>query len=152
MKQSSDASTPSNCRATDDDESRWLAHASDLASRYSTEVYGDDTDPYSRQLDQIFVRCAAIELWESRSVVDSQPCWGALDVARWLDRMRRWPLWSEMRENAIMAMLAFYTFLIKHRHVPREHARRTVTDLEALAAPIVQGMMMSFSGRGAAMG
>ena len=87
MKQSSDAPTPSNPLATDEERSRWLAQASRLASRYSAEVYGDDPDPYSRQLDQIFVRYAAVELWESRRDASAAPCWSELDVAGWLDRI-----------------------------------------------------------------
>jgi hypothetical protein len=112
---------------------RWLTRANQLALEFSKEVNGDD-DENSHALDAMVIHVAATDVWIATG---GRPCWTKLDVDGYIRRFSELPLWSCFEAQASVTLLAFYCFLVKHKHVPRRKVQKISLALERYAAPHV---------------
>lgn len=109
---------------------RWLLHANKLALEFSREVNGDD--PQSHATDAMIIHVAATHLWLTTG---GRPCWSKLNVDGYVRRFSDLPLWECYEASAIVGLLAFYCFLVKHKHVTPRQVDGISRALERLAAP-----------------
>jgi hypothetical protein len=121
------------------DAQRWLMRANELALDFSREVNGDDAQ--SHATDAIVIHVAATHLWLATG---GKPCWSKLDVEGFVRRFSELPLWECYEANAIVGLLAFYCFLVKHRLVTPRQVDGISRTLERLAAPYVRQLFETY--------
>ena len=111
---------------------QWLLRANKLALEFSREVNGDD--PHSHATDAMVIHVAATHVWIATG---GRPCWSKLDVEGYVRRFSELPLWEHYEASAIVGLLAFYCFLVKHKHLTPRQVDGISRALERLAAPHV---------------
>lgn len=102
----------------------WLDNSIELALAFSHDVHGAVA---SRHVwDTMLIYLAAARLWITS---DRKPCWGRLDIDDWLTHVELLHCHPELRESAAMTMRAFYTFLVKRRHLSATRAQPCIGSL-----------------------
>ena len=109
---------------------RWLLRANKLALEFSREVNGED--PQAHATDATIIHVAATHVWLGTG---GRPCWSKLDVDGYVRRFSELPLWECYEASAIVGLLAFYCFLVKHRLLTPRQVDGISRALERLAAP-----------------
>jgi hypothetical protein len=107
---------------------RWAERTAELLAGYCLDVHdcGSEECPFEEQI----IDSAAWQLWRGGG---DTPCWGKLDVHRLMNRIADGartdePLWN----SAVLTLVSFYCFLVKHEHLSRGKARHVMDQLNPL--------------------
>ncbi len=120
---------------------RWLDESAELALAFSREVQGERPDDNA---SDVLAICLAATVLGRGS--DAKPCWSALDVDELLAELERLDLSPEICANVLVTVYAFYCFLAKHAHLPREAAARAQDRLVPWVRPVFERLLADMAG------